>query len=64
VVGLLRPKGQADGSLIHAESADLSDPELIQEWLVDQLREIFHAENQLVKPFPKMMKMMRLHRCY
>jgi Mn-containing catalase len=51
--------GQAEGSPIHAESADLSDPEVIQELLVDQLRDILHAEKQLVKALPKMAKAAR-----
>src|SRR5215208_4930564 len=33
-----------DSPPIHAESSDLADPEPIQELLVDQLRDILHAE--------------------
>ena len=44
---------------IHAESSELSDPEPIQELLVDQLRDILHAEKQLVKALPKMVKSAR-----
>src|SRR5215204_736791 len=59
--------GQSEASPIHAESADLSGPEMIQELLVDQLRDILHAEKQLVKALPKMVKAARtsqLQRCF
>jgi Mn-containing catalase len=39
---------------IHAESSDLEDLEPLQELLVDQLRDILHAEKQLLKALPKM----------
>jgi Mn-containing catalase len=39
---------------IHAESSDLDDGEAIKELLVDQLRDILHAEKQLLKALPKM----------
>ncbi len=48
-----------DSPPIHAESSDLADPEPIQELLVDQLRDILHAEKQLVKALPKMAKAAR-----
>jgi Mn-containing catalase len=44
---------------IHAESSDLIDAEPIQELLVDQLRDILHAEKQLQKALPKMAKAAR-----
>jgi Mn-containing catalase len=44
----------ADGSGIHGASSDLDDLEPIQELLVDQLRDILHAEKQLQKALPKM----------
>jgi Mn-containing catalase len=44
---------------IHAESSDLEDAEPIQELLVDQLRDILHAEKQLLKALPKMAKAAR-----
>ena len=44
---------------IHAESSDLVDVEPIQELLVDQLRDILHAEKQLLKALPKMAKSAR-----
>src|SRR4051812_40110658 len=44
---------------IHAESSDLEDSEPIQELLVEQLRDILHAEKQLLKALPKMAKAAR-----
>jgi Mn-containing catalase len=41
---------------IHAESSDLEDSEPIEALLVDQLRDILHAEKQLLKALPKMAK--------
>jgi Mn-containing catalase len=49
----------ADGSGIHGASSDLDDLEPIQELLVDQLRDILHAEKQLQKALPKMAKAAR-----
>ena len=52
---------------IHAESSDLAENEAIQELLVHQLRDILHAEKQLVKALPKMAKAARsaqLQRCF
>jgi Mn-containing catalase len=49
----------ADGSAIHGASSDLDDLEPIQELLVDQLRDILHAEKQLQKALPKMAKAAR-----
>jgi Mn-containing catalase len=48
-----------DGPGIHAESSDLVEPGPIEELLIDQLRDIFHAEKQLVKALPKMVKAAR-----
>ncbi len=48
-----------DGPPIHAESSDALDPEPIQELLTDQLRDLLHAEKQLVKALPKMAKAAR-----
>jgi Mn-containing catalase len=45
-----------DGPPIHAESSEPADGELIQELLVDQLRDILHAEKQVLKALPKMVK--------
>jgi Mn-containing catalase len=44
---------------IHAESSDLGETDTIQELLVDQLRDILHAEKQLLKALPKMAKAAR-----
>jgi len=51
--------GDAVGSPIHAESSELYDPEPIHDLLVDQLRDILHAEKQLLKALPKMAKAAR-----
>jgi Mn-containing catalase len=48
-----------DAVPIHAESSELAENEAIQELLVDQLRDILHAEKQLVKALPKMVKAAR-----
>jgi Mn-containing catalase len=49
-----------DASLgVHAESSDPQASEPIQELLVDQLRDILHAEKQLLKALPKMAKAAR-----
>jgi len=44
---------------VHAESSELVENESIQELLVDQLRDILHAEKQLIKALPKMVKAAR-----
>jgi Mn-containing catalase len=44
---------------IHSESSDLADTDAMQELLVDQLRDILHAEKQLLKALPKMAKSAR-----
>jgi Mn-containing catalase len=49
----------SDGPGIHAESSDLLETGPIEELLVDQLRDILHAEKQLVKALPKMVKAAR-----
>jgi Mn-containing catalase len=46
--------GLPDSPSIHAESSDLEETEPLQELLLDQLRDILHAEQQLVKALPKM----------
>ena len=45
-----------DSPPIHAESSEPGDGEMIQELLVDQLRDILHAEKQVQKALPKMVK--------
>jgi Mn-containing catalase len=49
----------SDGPGIHAESSDLVETGPIEELLVDELRDILHAEKQLVKALPKMAKAAR-----
>jgi Mn-containing catalase len=48
-----------DGPPIYAESSELTNPEPIQDLLIDQLRDILHAEKQLLKALPKMAKAAR-----
>jgi Mn-containing catalase len=48
-----------EGHSIHAESSDSGTNEPIQELLIDQLRDILHAEKQLLKALPKMAKAAR-----
>ena len=50
---------EADAPSIHAESSDPAESAPIQELLVDQLRDILHAEKQLLKALPKMAKAAR-----
>src|SRR6476620_753116 len=45
-----------DSPPIHAESSEPGDGEMIQELLVDQLRDILHGEKQVQKALPKMVK--------
>jgi manganese catalase len=45
-----------DSPSIHAESSEPTDVDMIQELLVDQLRDILHAEKQVLKALPKMLK--------
>ena len=48
-----------DSPPIYAESSDLGEAESLQQLLVDQLRDILHAEKQLLKALPKMAKTAR-----
>ena len=48
-----------DGPSIHSASSEPDDGGPIQELLVDQLRDILHAEKQLLKALPKMAKAAR-----
>ena len=41
---------------IESEASEASNPEMIQELLVEQTRDLLHAEKQLVKALPKMAK--------
>jgi Mn-containing catalase len=49
-----RPDGS--GPQIESEASAASHPEIIHELIVDQLRDLLHAEKQLVKALPKMVK--------
>lgn len=51
--------GNDEGPRIHAESSDSQPLEGIEELLVDQLRDLLHAEKQLLKALPKMAKAAR-----
>jgi Mn-containing catalase len=48
--------GKSDGARIESEASGESDTPAIRELLVDQMRDLLHAEKQLVKALPKMMK--------
>jgi Mn-containing catalase len=54
----LRAPGE-DSPSIHGESSDLTETSAIEELLVDQLRDILHAEKQVLKALPKMAKAAR-----
>jgi Mn-containing catalase len=45
---------QPDGATIQAQSSDIAASGTMQELLVDQLRDLLHAEKQLLKALPKM----------
>jgi Mn-containing catalase len=48
-----------DSPSVHAESSDANASEAIEALLADQLRDILHAEKQLLKALPKMAKAAR-----
>jgi Mn-containing catalase len=48
-----------DGGVDDRTTSTASDPDLIEELLVEQLRDLVHAEGQLVKALPKMVKSAR-----
>jgi Mn-containing catalase len=50
---------ESEGPAIHGESSGPVESGPLQELLVDQLRDILHAEKQLVKALPKMAKAAR-----
>jgi Mn-containing catalase len=51
--------GGSEGSDIHAESSEIDDTEPLRDLLVDQLRDLLHAEKQLLKALPKMARSAR-----
>jgi Mn-containing catalase len=48
-----------DSASIHAESSDPVGSDALQELLVDNLRDLLHAEKQVLKALPKMIKAAR-----
>src|SRR3984957_5813971 len=50
---------QSDGATIQAQSSDIAASDTMQELLVDQLRDLLHAEKQLLKALPKMVESAR-----
>ncbi|WP_424629617.1 DUF892 family protein [Bradyrhizobium sp. SYSU BS000235] len=58
----LSPNGSAPDAAIKTESAPQVVPEGIQELLIDELRDILHAEKQLTKALPQMAKSARFDR--
>lgn len=44
------------GSGIQAEASEADDPDTVEELLVEQLRDLLHAEKQIAKSLPKMAK--------
>jgi Mn-containing catalase len=51
--------GLPESPPIHAESSELAETDSIQDLLVHELRDILHAEKQLLKALPKMAKAAR-----
>src|SRR6476619_6677796 len=49
-------RGMAGNGEIESEASEAADPDAIRGLLVDQMRDLLHAEKQLVKALPKMMK--------
>jgi Mn-containing catalase len=58
----LSPNGSDPDATIRTESAPSPSPDGINELLVDELRDILHAEKQLTKALPKMAKAARFDR--
>ena len=55
----LKGLDETESPASHGESSDLAEAGPIEELLVDQLRDILHAEKQLLKALPKMAKAAR-----
>jgi len=49
-------RGMNGEAEIQSEASEASDPDAIRELLIDQMRDLLHAEKQLVKALPKMAK--------
>jgi Mn-containing catalase len=57
---LSRPERAAGGEGVDDRTTSTAvEPEIVEELLVDQLRDLLHAEGQLVKALPKMVKAAR-----
>jgi Mn-containing catalase len=52
----IRDAGEAGGRVDDRSTSTGEDPDALEELLVEQLRDILHAEGQLVKALPKMVK--------
>ena len=55
-------EGDAQGRVEDRTTSSAADPEMIEELLVEQLRDLLNAEGQLVKALPKMVKAARSER--
>ncbi|MDX2204144.1 MAG: DUF892 family protein [Hyphomicrobiaceae bacterium] len=49
-------RGMNGSGEIQSEASEASDPEAIRALLIDQMRDLLHAEKQLVKALPKMIE--------
>jgi Mn-containing catalase len=49
-------RGMNGNGAIESEASEAADPDAIKELLIDQMRDLLHAERQLVKALPKMIK--------
>ena len=58
----LSPNGSDPNAAIKTESAPPTAPDGINELLLNELRDILHAEKQLTKALPKMAKAARFDR--
>jgi Mn-containing catalase len=54
-----QPAPGGDAAVDNRTTSSAGDPEVIEQLLVDQLRDLLNAEGQLVKALPKMMKAAR-----
>lgn len=50
---------ETESPSMHVESSERADVDVLQELLIEQLQDILHAEKQLVKALPKMVKAAR-----
>ena len=55
----VRPEGAAGEGVDDRTTSTAEEPEIVEELLVDQLRDLLHAEGQLVKALPKIAKAAR-----